>query len=1088
MTPAPGLYQEILHIVAAEGALRDKIMRLSVLMERLMIEATRQEQIAFSTLFARMCYVGHKYQFQAETLQVLHAFRRRVARLRKGGEAGEKDQRIGVKAIAEAILVLYQTAIPPEVLEHFPKAGEWRFEPPEIWEFKAQARVLALRDEPEQHRLVVVDEDEPDRERYVRYDLPERNDNFRPTIQLLRKVFRFPVPLHLLEVDIDAQGAYRPKAFVVEPDYLIDVSAISECFKDTGPEPLSFLVKKFLPYEVTPALHIGNVANFFLDRLLNEPQAAFPELFRETFRMSPLVYAPMSDAEVRDINQKAQKHFVTLQAMANGGFKQQQIDPEQCVLEPSFFSRQYGIQGRLDLFYQNEARAAIVELKSGSVYRPNKYGISRSHFTQTLLYDLLVRSVYGRDTDPAKYILYSGQPEKPLCFAPTIESEQWEAIQARNQLVAIERLLCDIRPEQDEVPLFNRLSSANFQGKGFLERDVVAFESRYRSFSPLERKYFHAFVGFIAREQWMAKVGEHTGEAGGGHAALWRNDLAEKRSAFSILSHLKIAENCADQLDPYIVFERTGATELLSNFRVGDIAVLYPMEDEEDSVLRHQVIKCSVTQLTDRQVRVQLRFRQFNLHPFATDALWNLEPDMIEMGFAAMYRGLFESPKPLPAEGRPMPQLSFPAPEGMTDEQYQLLMRMLHAPGYFLLWGPPGTGKTSVMIREFARAILLHTRENLLLLAYTNRAVDEICEALDSIGGDIRGQYVRIGSQHATAAHFSEQLLTRKTASANTRAALKEVIESHRIFVSTVASFSQNEGLLKIKTFDRMLVDEASQILEPQLVGLVGKFKQLILVGDHRQLPAVTAQRPEWTVVSDETLRSVGIEDLRDSYFERLYRRCEQGQLAVHFGRLSVQGRMNSAIMAFPNEHFYGGFLQAMFPDAPGEECPPVRFIPSPPAKNLTGNLKTSEEEAELAVQQVLFFKKMWAQAGREWHPQHTLGIITPWRAQIARLRESLLAAGIAPDEITIDTVERYQGGARDIIIVSSCVHTPWQLNALVNLSGEGVDRKLNVALTRARKYLVLLGNPEVLRLDARYAVFMERYGGGAVTGDPLPL
>lgn len=1078
MTIAPQLYQEILNIASApDPDPAEQVMALSVWMERLLMEATRQEQIAFSTLFARLCYVGHKYQLGPETLQLVHTFRRRSARVRQNGQARPADVRLGVKALSELVLVLYQAAVLPELLDYFPKEGEYAPYTPDIWDFKSVARVVALRDDATRKQLVVVDEDDPATERRVWYDLPDRNENFRASIQLLQKVFGFPVTLHLLEVDIDRDGHYRPRAFVIEPDYLIDVSAIADCFKDTGPEPLSYLVKKFLPNEMNPAKHIGNVANYFLDRLLNEPEARFPDLFRETFRVSPLVYAPMSDAEVLDISQKAQKHFVTLQQMANGGFLREKIDTKHCVLEPSFFSRQYGIQGRLDLFYHSEERSAIVELKSGAAWRPNKYGISRSHFTQTLLYDLLVRSVFGKQVDPAKYILYSGNPERPLCFAPTIEAEQWEALQVRNQMVAIERLLCDIRPGQDEVAILNRLRAADFKGKGFLDRDISVFEEQYRRLSPLQKKYFHAFTGFIAREQWIAKVGEHSEENTGGHAALWRHSSAEKRAAFAILSHLKMVENCADQPDPYLVFERTPDTEILSNFRVGDIVILYPSETPDDNVLHHQVIKCTITQLGEQTVRVQLRFRQFNLQPFAGERSWNLEPDLMEIGFAAMYRSLFEHPDPEPKTKPPLSQVSIPQRPGLTAEQQHLLQKMFNAPGYFLLWGPPGTGKTSVMIREFARAVLEHTNDNALLLAYTNRAVDEICEALDDIGGDIREQYVRIGSQHACSPHFAPQLLQQKIGSANNRAELLQVIRGRRIFVSTVASFSQNIDLLKVKQFQRLLIDEASQILEPQLMGLLNKFGQYILVGDHLQLPAVTAQKPEWTQVTDAALRGIGVTDLRMSYFERMYRRCAEAGMEAHFGRLSAQGRMNAEIMAFPNEIFYGGFLSAMYPESPAGNWPVVQFVATPSEGAVSANKKTNRAEAIAVAQWVLAFKKKWEDEGRAWSPSKTLGIITPWRAQIAQLRACLSEAGIRPDDITIDTVERYQGGARDIILISCCVNTPYQLQAMVNLSPEGVDRKMNVALTRARQYLVMLGNPDVLRLDERYRLFIERYG-----------
>jgi DNA replication ATP-dependent helicase Dna2 len=391
------------------------------------------------------------------------------------------------------------------------------------------------------------------------------------------------------------------------------------------------------------------------------------------------------------------------------------------------------------------------------------------------------------------------------------------------------------------------------------------------------------------------------------------------------------------------------------------------------------------------------------------------------------------------------------------------------------------------MLRALVEWVLKETNDNLLLLAYTNRAVDEICESLDTLGGNIREQYLRMGSRFSTAERFRDQLLSNRIAGVSTRAELRAVLEPCRIFASTVASFAQNDKLLEIKKFQRLIVDEASQILEPQLIGLLTRFEHFVLIGDHRQLPAVTTQRPEHTVVTDPDLNAIGLTDLRDSYFERLYRRCVGEGLHANYGQLSRQGRMHADIMDFPNRHFYDGLLQTLAGDEPDEShyqhrvSPEeikhrVLFLPviSP---NALPNQKTAPAEAEQAARLVSFFKNRYAAENRPWRPDQSLGIITPWRAQIAQLRESLAAAGLDPDEITIDTVERYQGGARDIILVSCCVHSSAQLNNLVNLSGEGVDRKLNVALTRAREQVIVLGNPEVLREDPRYREFMERYG-----------
>lgn len=142
--------------------------------------------------------------------------------------------------------------------------------------------------------------------------------------------------------------------------------------------------------------------------------------------------------------------------------------------------------------------------------------------------------------------------------------------------------------------------------------------------------------------------------------------------------------------------------------------------------------------------------------------------------------------------------------------------------------------------------------------------------------------------------------------------------------MGTVSTFSSKTELFRLKTFDVAIVDEATQILEPQLLGLlcarnvaggnaIGKF---ILIGDHKQLPAVVLQSESQSEVCEDCLHSIGLHNLKDSLFERLYRNSADTthHLSLITNRsydmLCRQGRMNVEVARFPNHAFYGGLLE----------------------------------------------------------------------------------------------------------------------------------------------------------------------------------
>jgi DNA replication ATP-dependent helicase Dna2 len=309
-----------------------------------------------------------------------------------------------------------------------------------------------------------------------------------------------------------------------------------------------------------------------------------------------------------------------------------------------------------------------------------------------------------------------------------------------------------------------------------------------------------------------------------------------------------------------------------------------------------------------------------------------------------------------------------------------------------------------------------------------------------------------------------------------------------------VASMTGKLELMKLTDFQRVIIDEASQILEPQLVGLLPLFNHFTLIGDHKQLPAVVQQPEDESATDSPVLHSVGLKNLRHSFFERLYKRSITEGWSWAYDVLSHQGRMHTDIMQFPSQHFYEQKLRIL-PDGMNDfqlqtidfqsdnfetnfekliAERRVLFINTEADLSNSFN-KTNVHEARMIGQLVKVFEKIYQSKNQSLTP-NTLGVITPYRAQIAQIQATLRDLDFDTDNITIDTVERYQGGAREVILISLCTNQVSQLASLVSLSEEGVDRKLNVALTRARKHLVVIGNKEILRGSEIYRRFMDAY------------
>jgi len=310
-------------------------------------------------------------------------------------------------------------------------------------------------------------------------------------------------------------------------------------------------------------------------------------------------------------------------------------------------------------------------------------------------------------------------------------------------------------------------------------------------------------------------------------------------------------------------------------------------------------------------------------------------------------------------------------------------------------------------------------------------------------------------------------------------AEVRDIIKKARITVATTSSLNANINLVRLKSFSLAIIDEASQITEPQIIGIlsatdehgkaaIGRF---VMIGDHKQLPAVVQQTAREAAVEQPDLRAIGLTDCRISLFERLLQRYSSNPGVVYM--LTRQGRMHADIAEFPSRAFYGGCL-----------CPvplPHQTKPLPGSEDIFGrsrmmffdisarNNDSSDKVNSAEAEAIARISAAIAQREPAFDAS-TLGIIVPYRNQINAVRRELELQGIsALADVTVDTVERYQGSQRKYIIYGFTVRRASQLRFLTEHSftdndGTVIDRKLNVALTRAREYMICTGDASLLR------------------------
>lgn len=446
----------------------------------------------------------------------------------------------------------------------------------------------------------------------------------------------------------------------------------------------------------------------------------------------------------------------------------------------------------------------------------------------------------------------------------------------------------------------------------------------------------------------------------------------------------------------------------------------------------------------------------------------------------------------------------FPMAESLNSFQQSAVQKILNANELAIVHGPPGTGKTTTLIQAI-KALIKRDNQKILVVAPSNTAVDLLSEKLLEEGLNVlrvgnptrvteRLLSLTLDSRMANHPQVKEAKRLRKQAQEYKNMAhkykrsfgkserdqrkllfdeahkiMKEVGNIEQYIIDDVLAKTQvvtatlvgaNHYTVRDLRYHTVVIDEAGQALEPACWIPILKAQKVILAGDHCQLPP--------TIKSDTAAK--------DGLGTTLLEKC----VAHHpetVTMLEEQYRMNMQIMGYSSQVFYQNRLQAHTSVAnwrvfAGDK--PLLFIDTAGCgfdEKLEGTSSTNPEEATLLFKHLVQLAAEW-QAHTKDNRFPSIGIISPYKQQIQVLAEQLTSVTeLQPylSSIAINTVDSFQGQERDVIYISMT-----RSNAEGNIGFLADIRRMNVAMTRARKKLVVVGDSATLAHLPFYADFIS--------------
>ncbi|HEX6430034.1 MAG TPA: ATP-dependent helicase [Niastella sp.] len=1079
---AQAFYAELALLQHATAETNERFSNLSGFFYKLIKAATNEEKIAFRNFYARFRYLLSQLKLTGPERQNLDAFRRFI----KEGN----NKKITPKSIQQGISLLYRLIkiISGDIAPQKQSLEDLAYTERYFLRLLPQRRIDTLTNLKvlcSSWTEITEDKGSPCF-KLVAYDLENMEGqveilikahphaDFMPVRQLLTK--NAILQLHNIKFTGEADNQYTTtfdSLITLEPDFLVDATSIGECFISKGSNSDIFFLSKILDnLPGSPALK-GSMVGYYLDELVRNKEKDIEAIYLTAQRNNALKAAQFGNTEMRNLKESILKeHLKNILTLV-----ETQRDKELWI-EPTYFSKEFGLQGRIDLLGINRELDSkdIVELKSGGPSNHTQTIAWSNHKMQVVSYDMLLQSTYGDNRQGANAVFYSKCTVSPYRNIVSEHNEKIDVLHIRNEIAAKIYQLAN-----GDFSQLHKIKTEGIASLPVYKREELDTFRRFYDPTKITSQYYQELLAFTLREMINAKVGDmlkmDEEENQNGFAGLWLDNQLTKEQDFRILYDLEVKNINEENGHIHLTFDRNTS----HSFRKGDLVILYPKQEDGYNPLTQHILKGTISQLGLDNLLISLFNIQTDYTFIKTYERWAIEPDILERNNWSTISSLFNvlscaDRKKRLLFGHIEPTFESAITyhnEHLTQNQNHVVQQALNANDYYLLQGPPGTGKTSTFLVNYVKEQTSKTKDKIVVLAFTNKAVEKICESFKKPANDkSKIDYIRLGSKLVTDENlFSEQLIDDNPDN------WRKIIDSHQVIVSTVTTFQNNWLLLKeFISFKQVIIDEASQLTEAALAGILVLFDKFILIGDHKQLPSVVTQDAKTCLTQSKYLNDLGVTDLRISLFERLTRNAIAKGWKHTYGQLTHHYRMHQDIAALISQHYRETLITGL--PKQNSKAAPYELTSDHSLYELTKSrtifiesapetaLKKNKKEAYIAA----FIAQQLIDTGIV--KPSEIGIVTPFRAQIAEIKKYIRTDILKEENFIVDTVERYQGDERKIILFSSTITNPRQIPSMQSIAAgdhDETDRKLLVCISRASEQFIILGNAEVLRTSKPY-------------------